>query len=720
MTSHDPSAGVSDGAAPAARGRRSPKIRDRHLDLLAVVYIRQSSPQQVLDHKESRERQYELVDHALALGWPVDRVLVIDDDQGRSAKEPDRRHGFQRLLAEVTMDHVGLVLGLEMSRLSRTSRDWHHLLEVCALFGTLLADQDGVYDANDINDRLLLGLKGTISEFELITMRNRLDRGRLHKAERGELFSKVPCGYVKLPSGEVAFDPDEQARDVVRLIFDKFNELGSIYGVFHYLVRNGIRLGMRLQSGPLRGQLTWRRPVLPTLNQMLHNPTYAGAYAYGRRRDEPKAKAAGRHGRGQRWLPISEWKVLLKDRLPAYIGWDQYLANLQRLEQNRSVAGSPGTPRGGVALLTGLVVCGKCGHRLHATYPSKSAAYYSCEQNLKVGTGPTCHGLRTTPVDDLVARQVLLALEPAALELSLQAAQDVRQERDRLHRHWEQQLERARYESGRAERQYHAVEPENRLVARTLERRWEEALSNQRGLEEEYDRYRRDQPAELSGDELARIAALSRDIPALWDAPATTSAERKEIIRLLIERVVVHVRKDSEYVDVEIEWRGGFTSRHQVIRPVQLHEHLRDHARLFERLAQLRREGFTAGQIAARLNEEGFRAPKAAGGYTAMSVRKLMSRRGLSDGGKDEGQLGKDEWWVSDLARELGVSGGKLRDWAGRGWLQARRGSPHGLWIIWADGRERDRLRKLIAHSRRGAVAYPASMTKPNANRKGR
>ena len=341
------------------------------------------------------------------------------------------------------MDHVGLVLGLEMSRLSRTSRDWHHLLEVCALFGTLLADQDGVYDANDTNDRLLLGLKGTISEFELVTMRNRLDRGRLHKAERGELFSKVPCGYVKLPSGEVAFDPDEQARDVVRLIFDKFNELGSIYGVFHYLIRNGIRLGMRLQSGPLRGQLTWRRPVLPTLNQMLHNPTYAGAYAYGRRRDEPKAKAAGRHGRGQRWLPISEWKVLLKDRLPAYIGWDQYLANLRRLEQNRSVASSPGTPRGGVALLTGLVVCGTCGHRMHATYPSKSAAYYSCEQHLKVGTGPTCHGLRTTPVDDLVARQVLRALEPAALELSLQAAQDVRQERDRLHRHWEQQLERA-------------------------------------------------------------------------------------------------------------------------------------------------------------------------------------------------------------------------------------------------------------------------------------
>jgi DNA invertase Pin-like site-specific DNA recombinase len=672
----------------------------------------------VLDHKESRERQYELVDHALALGWAKARVLVIDDDQGRSAKEPDRRHGFQRLLAEVSMDHVGLVLGLEMSRLSRTSRDWHHLLEVCALFGTLLADQDGVYDANDTNDRLLLGLKGTMSEFEQFTMRNRLERGKLHKAERGELFHKVPCGYVKLPSGEVDFDPDEQARSVVKLVFDKFDELGSIYGVFHYLIRNGIRLGMRLQNGPRRGQLDWRRPVLPTLNQMLHNPIYAGAYAYGRRPEGSKVKTAGRPGVGQRWAPMSEWKVLMKDRLPAYVTWERYMANLQRLERNRSLPSSPGTPRLGVALLTGLVACGSCGRRMHTSYPSKSTAYYSCERHLREGTEQTCHGLRTTPVDNLVARQVLVALEPASLELSLRAAQDVREERDRLHRHWEQQLERARYESARAERQYQTVEPENRLVARTLERRWEEALSNQRRLEDEYDRFRREQPPRLSEDELARIAALSRDIPALWGASATTSAERKEVIRLLIERVVVLVRKDTEYVDVTIHWRGGSTSTHEVVRPVHLYEHLRDHDRLFDRIAEWRREGLTAGQIAARLNGEGFRAPKAPGGYNATSVRKLISRRGLSGGGKDDARLGKDEWWLSDLARELGMADGKLRDWAARGWLHARRSSAHGLWIIWADGRERNRLRRLKAHSRRGVIGHPSSMTTPNSKSK--
>ncbi len=240
---------------PGRRGVRSTKIHDRHLDRLAIVYVRQSSPQQVIEHKESRERQYALADTAVALGWPRDRVRIIDEDQGQSGRTAASRAGFQRLLAEVTMDHVGLVLGLEMSRLSRSSKDWHHLLEVCALFGTLLADQDGVYDPHDTNDRLLLGLKGTMSEFELCTMRNRLDRGKLNKAARGELFFKVPCGYVKLPSGELAVEPDEQAHDVVRSVFDKFDELGSIHAVFRYLLRDGIRLGMRARMAP--GAASW-------------------------------------------------------------------------------------------------------------------------------------------------------------------------------------------------------------------------------------------------------------------------------------------------------------------------------------------------------------------------------------------------------------------------------------------------------------------------------
>lgn len=295
----------ADAAADAARPApfRSAKIQDYHLERLAIVYVRQSSPQQVLEHRESRERQYALADYAGTLGWSKERVVVIDEDQGHSGKTADGRAGFHRLLAEVTMNHVGLVLGLEMNRLARSNKDWHHLLEVCAVFGALLADQDGVYDPRDCNGRLLLGLKGTMSEFELVTMRNRLERGKLNKAERGELFLAVPAGYVKRPTGEVAADPDEQIRAVVALIFDKFEELGSIYAVFHYLIRNAIRIGGRSRSGPQRGQVEWRRPSLPTLWQMLRHPIYAGAYAFGRRPLDPKKRGPGCRA-AKRWLPM--------------------------------------------------------------------------------------------------------------------------------------------------------------------------------------------------------------------------------------------------------------------------------------------------------------------------------------------------------------------------------------------------------------------------------
>ncbi len=670
-----PAAGTS-AAIPAASGLRSIKIRDRHLDRLAIVYVRQSSPHQVLEHQESRERQYALAGHARALGWPEERVLIIDEDQGQSGKSAEHRSGYQRLVAELTMDHVGLILGLEMSRLSRSSKDWHHLLEVCALFGTLLADQDGVYDPTDSNDRLLLGLKGTMSEYELWTMRNRLDRGRIHKAERGELFPNVPLGYVKLPSGEVALDPDEQAREVVQLIFDKFDELGTLWALFHYLVRHGIRLGIRPHHGPRRGQLEWRRPSLPTLRDVLHNPIYAGAYAYGRRPCDPRRTTSGRGRPVQRFVPMSEWKVLIPDRIPRYISWERYLANLERLRQNRSRPDATGSPRTGAALLTGLLICGTCGRRLSVSYQGRGRARYSCVRHLHEAKEQVCYGLKAEAIDELVSQQVLRALEPATLELSLQAIDAIEQERGRLHRHWEQQLERARYESERAERQYQAVEPENRLVARTLERRWEEALRHQRELEDEYDRFLRSQPTRLSEGERARILALSDDIPALWAAPGTSASDRKEIIRLLVERVVVHVKSDSEYVDAIIHWKGGFTSRHEVVRPVRVYAQLRDLDRLVSRLAEGRRAGRTAPQIAEDLNREGFRTPRGRGDYTPELVRRLLSRYGLTGAAIAAAQLGPDEWWLPDLASELQVPEIKLREWVVKGWV--RRGRRRG------------------------------------------
>lgn len=692
---------------------RSSKILDTHLDRLAVVYVRQSDPQQVLNHRESRERQYALADHAAALGWPRDRVLVIDDDQGQSGRTADRRGGFQRLLAEVTMEHVGLILGIEMSRIARNNKDWHNLLEMCAIFGTILADEDGVYDPQDTNDRLLLGLKGTISEFELVTMRNRLERGRLHKAQRGELFHRVPTGYVKLSTERVEMDPDEQVREVVRLIFDKYDEIGTAWGVFHYLIRNNIKLGFRPFHGPDRGNLEWRRPVLLTVFQILRHPIYAGAYAYGRRPHKRVRTATGDRTSAGNWVPMEQWKVLKRDCLPAYITWERYLANQQSLHQHRSGPGCKGSPRGGSALLTGLIVCGNCGRCLQPSYRTHARAYYSCVRHLHEGTEQVCFGLKATAVDDLVTQQVFRALEPAALELSCRALEDVQRDRARLDKHWKQRLERARYEAVDAERRYRAVDPENRLVARSLERRWEETLQAERQVRDDYDRFLREQPPQLSREERARIEALSSDLPALWHAADTTDQDRKEIIRHLVEKVVVHVKNDSEYVDVAIHWQGGFTSRHEVVRPVRSYEQLRDFDKLMDRIATLRHEGHTAAQIAECLNREGFSPPKRCGAFFPELVRQLLRRRGLANEKAYTDQLGPHEWWLPRLAEEIPVSAGKLADWARRGWVQSRKTPVQRLWVLWADPRELKRLRKLAASSHRGVVEYPPALTTP-------
>jgi DNA invertase Pin-like site-specific DNA recombinase len=625
VTGRSPADNTLPHGTVMAPGRRSTSLSDRHLSKLAIVYVRQSSAQQIFEHKESRERQYALADYAALLGWPRERIVVIDEDQGRSGRTAEQRPGFQRLLAEVTLDHVGLILGLELSRLSRSSKDWYHLLELCAVFGTLLADQDGIYDATDSNDRLVLGLKGTMSEVELTTMRNRLERGKLHKAERGELILTVPCGYLKLPHGEVILDPDEQVRATVQLVFDKFAELGSFGKVYRYFKHHKICMGSRVLQGPRRGELVWRPLTRATLGRMLHHPIYAGAYSYGRRRVDPKRTAASGGKVRMQNLPMSEWKVLRRDRFPAYITWECYLANQQRLLDNRSWPEAPGVPRAGAALLPGLLVCGACGRRMHAGYRTKAQPYYECMRRKLEGSD--CCGLGAAAVDDLVSQQLLRALEPAALELSLQAQQNIHHERERLHHHWQQRLERTVQEAQRAERQYQAVEPENRLVARSLEQRWETALRSQRALQEDYDRFLQDQPRQLNADERARIGALADDLPALWHSPQTTATDRKEIVRLLVERVVVHVQADSERADVDIAWRGGLTTRHALVRSVSRYESLSDYPQLLARIAQLRDDDLTIAEVAKQLNKEGYRTPRSRKGYTSTSVRKLLSRQ---------------------------------------------------------------------------------------------
>jgi DNA invertase Pin-like site-specific DNA recombinase len=700
-TSCGQSASTKEASATALAIRPSSKIRDRHWERLAIVYIRQSSPHQVSENRESRERQYALAKFAQQLGWPAERVLIIDEDQGISGKSAANRNGFQRLLTEVSLNHVGLVLALELNRLSRSSKDWHHLVEVCAVFGTLLGDQDGIYDAADSNDRLLLGMKGAMSEFELITLRNRLERGRDNKASRGDLFLHLPIGYTKSPSGEVIQEPDEQARGVVQLVFDKFDELGTVWGVFRYLVRNKIQLGFRCLRGSKRGQLEWRRPTATRILAILRHPIYAGAYAYGLHRPGRKNPVSGQVEGGKWFLAPDEVRVLIQDRIPAYISWEQYVANQRRISENRSFPSSKGTPRRGQALLSGLIVCGRCGRRMNVAYQPKmkKKPHYWCDSHLHEEREQPCFGLKAPPVDELVAQQVLRALEPASVDLSLQAATDIERERQRLHQHWQQRLERAQYEVQRAERQYQSVEPENRLVARTLEQRWEESLRLERQLREEYDRFTAETPTGLSEADIQRIRAASRNISALWHAGDTTPADRKEIVRCLVDRVVVHVEPRSEYADATIHWYGGFVSQHQVVRPVGCYTQLRDYDLLIERIKTMHREGKTVPAIAEQLNQEGFVPPRRRGDFSVRTLVPIMQRLRLVGELHRNDMLGTNEWWIRDLATKLKAPVPKVYYWVKQGWVHSRKTPSGEHWIVWADADELRRLQKLKVQS---------------------
>jgi DNA invertase Pin-like site-specific DNA recombinase len=695
----------------------SSKIHHEHLEKLAIVYVRQSSPKQVLEHRESRERQYALVELAKALGWSAERVLVIDEDQGQSGKWADNRDGFQRLLSEVTMDHGGIVIGLEMSRLARSSKDWHHLFELCGIFDTLLADEDGVYDANDPTDRMVLGLKGLMSELELHVMRNRLHRNALNKARRGELFLSVPVGYIILPNDEVVLDPDEQARTVVQQIFDKFDELGTISSTFRWFARHNISLPMRVRGGSRKGELDWRRPTFNTIRSVLHNPIYAGAYAYGRCEFDRKSPYRSRQGKGKRvWKPMDEWKVLIKERLPAYITWDRFVKNQEQIRQNRQQNGS-GAARNGSALLSKVLSCGNCNWKMQVAY-DKQVPYYVCESHRFRGTERTCCKLSSVQIDDLVTHQVLRSLEPAALELSMNVLADVERERAQLDKHWQHRLQRAQYEIDLAERRYRAVDPDNRLVAATLEKQWEEMLCKQRAIQDEYDRFQRESPTQLTPDERSKITALSSDIPALWHAERTTNADRKEIIRCLIERVVVHVRSDTEYVDATIHWSGGYTSQHEFRRGVNSYTTLRDFDSLMSRAAELRAQGETTEEIAGRLNAEGFLPPKQREGFNARLVELLLKRAGLTGRERSHDELlGNDEWWLTDLSRNVPMCPDKLRAWTVRGWVHGRQTPIQKNWILWADDDELARLRALVAESGPGSgrTSYPPELTTPKA-----
>jgi DNA invertase Pin-like site-specific DNA recombinase len=678
----------------------SHKILGRHHERLAVVYVRQSSLHQVQQNQESTQLQYGLVHTAERMGWPPERILVIDDDLGISGASSEGRSGFQRLLSEVALDHVGLILGVEMSRLARSCKDWYQLLELCALFGTLIGDLDGLYDPSSYNDRLLLGLKGTMSEAELHILQQRMHQGAMQKARRGELVNLVPAGYVRRPSGEVSLDPDEQVQAVVRVVFEQFERLGSVGAVLRYLLANRMQLPVRANSGPDKGTLQWRRPSKVTLRNMLRHPIYAGAYSYGRScRDKQPGQKRKRH----RWLPPDRWQVLLRDRYPAYITWQQYERNVAQLKDNQSRYESRGTVRQGAALLTGLVVCGRCGARMMTHHSGKSIQpRYACS-SARVNYGdPDCQSLAARTVDEEVVRLALLALTPSALEVSLQVASDWQKERQQADAQWQHRLQRAQYEVDRARRQYNAVEPENRLVCRTLEAEWEQKLRAYRELHEDYERFLEAEPKLLTQAEQESIRRLAADLPALWHAATTTDADRKGILRQILDKVVIQIEGQSEWVEAWLHWAGGHETYTRFRRPVAKLTQLSDWPEIQQRISALKADGRTALEIAEQLNREGRTSPHLKA-FTATTIRAALSRCGLTPvrrgPGNNQLALAENEWFIPNLARELGIRRQVVYSWIRTGRLPARQvGGRQGRWIARVDPATLESLKATSEH----------------------
>jgi len=660
---------------PRRTGLTPEKITREHQQRLAIVYVRQSTPQQVERNQESTKLQYALVDRAFHFGWARETIVTIDDDLGRSGSTIEGRLGFQRLVAEVGLGHVGLVLGIEMSRLARSCRDWHQLLEICALFDTLIADADGVYDPANYNDRLLLGLKGTMSEAELHILQARMLAGRNAKARRGELGKPLPMGYLRRPSGEVALDPDEQAQSVIRLVFALFERIRTVSGVLRHLVENDIKMPVRLAGGSGKGELQWRRPSRASLGDLFSNPIYAGVYVYGVRTIDRRRHKPGRPSSGRRPPRPGNAEVFLPDRLPAYISWEQFERNQQQIRANRTSERGP--VRAGAALLSGLIVCGRCGLRMTATYNNAGhAARYQCIGARTSYDDPSCQTLKAAAVDDEVTCLILKALEPAAIEASLAAALDLEAERKALNQHWSQRLERAQHRVDQARRRYASVEPENRLVARTLEQDWETALGEQARLLADHERFQRERPQAPSPAELAAIQDLTQDLPALWRAKTTTQQERQTIARLLLERILVTVIGASEQVRLECHWQGGNRTLHQLVRPVAKLKALSTYPDLAARACELHRQGRNCVEIAAILNEEGRRPPKRRDTFNGPMVRRV-----LIGAGRIEAKRGTpravahrrpDEWTINELAAEIRAPPATIYHWVQKGRLSSR------------------------------------------------
>lgn len=545
------------------------KITADHLRRGALVYVRQSSAAQVENNRESTQRQYQLVDRAVELGWSREQVTVVDEDLGVSGSGLTERSGFAHMTAQVALGHVGLVLGLEVSRLARNNADWYRLLDLCGATDTLIADADGIYHPGCFNDRLVLGLKGTMSEAELHVLRARLEGGIRNKAARGELRRGLPVGLVwGEQDGEIRFHPDEAVTGAIRTIFDRFTEMGSARQVWLWF--RSQNLCFPLQSS-LLPEIRWVAPTYTKIHQVLTNPVYAGAYAYGKTRRERYVDEKGQLRKRARRLPRAQWAILIQGHHEGFIDWDTFEANLSRISSNTRPRPheSGGAVREGAALLQGLATCGRCGRALRVNYSGRSSAPgYHCAGNTIVnGRGEYCLRVGGRQIDEAVAAALLATLAPVGLEASLRATEQLGADRDAALEQWRRQVERARYDTQLAERRYRSVDPDNRLVARGLEAEWETHLRTLETAQAELVHREQQRPLILTEKQRESVVSLGTDLAGVWSASTTSDRDRKELLHALIEQVVIAVDRDKKQAHLTLLWRGSLISEIDVDLP---------------------------------------------------------------------------------------------------------------------------------------------------------
>ena len=672
------------------------KITDRHLSRQACIYIRQSTLAQVRFNQESTERQYNLMNKARSLGWSQEQIRVLDRDLGHSGAAASNRVDFKTLVSDVAMGQVGAIFSLEASRLARSNQDWHRLLELCSITGTLVIDEDGCYDPAEFNDGLVLGMKGTFAQAELHIIRARLHGGKLNKASRGELRFPLPVGFV-FNDVKIVLDPDREVQGAVRTVFKLFEQEGTAYAVVRRFQELGLRFPRRSYGGAWDGKLLWGRLTHSRMIGLLANPSYAGAYVFGRYQSSKQVGPSGEIATRLRPVPQEAWRVLIRDHHEGYIDWDRFVANRHRLGANRTNReGLAGPAREGLCLLQGVLLCGECGRRLTVRYKGNGGLYpmYQCQWKHREGlSSRSCLEVSSTPLDKVIADRVVGAITPVTIELALAALTNL-EERDReIGAQWWMRIERARYDADLAERRYEEVDPSNRLIAATLEVRWNDAMQRMHDLEAELAVFERQSMRAVTADQKRQILQLASDFPRLWAASTTAPRDRKRILRLLVRDITVTKGPEPRTIKLHVRWQGGKTETLQVQLPQKRADAIRYPTPFVAYIRELA-VNHHDDEIVALLRSQNHTSSTTGKPITPSTIKWLRYKHRIRAPQPPEGTLN-----VRQVRERYSVSLWVVHYWINRGIVPTVQRKPNMPYAITIDDKLDRRLREWVANS---------------------